>query len=101
MVTETGPGAVDDFALVVMAASAGGLAALIKVLSPLPPDFPLPILIVQHLDPRHRSLLGEILARKTQLKVRLAAEGDLLEAGAALVAPPDRHLLVNPGGTVS
>lgn len=89
------------FRLVVMAASAGGLNALLRVLAPLPPDFPLAMLIVQHLDPRHRSRLGEILARKTQLKVRLAAEGDQLAAGTALVAPPDRHPLINPDGSVS
>ncbi|HET9052515.1 MAG TPA: chemotaxis protein CheB [Candidatus Dormibacteraeota bacterium] len=84
-----------------MAASAGGLQALSAVLSALPEDFPVPILIVQHLDPRQRSLLGEILSRRTPLAVRLAADGDAVRPGLVLIAPPDRHLLVNPDGTVT
>ena len=46
------------FEVVVLAASAGGLAALSKVLSRLPKDFPASIAIVQHLDPSHRSLMN-------------------------------------------
>lgn len=84
-----------------MAASAGGLGAITAVLSALPADFPLPILIVQHLDPRHRSLMAEILARRTPLTVRLATDGDVIKPGAVLFAPPDRHLLVNRDGTVT
>jgi two-component system chemotaxis response regulator CheB len=57
--------------------------------------------VVQHLDPRHRSLMAEILARRTPLRVREAQEGDRLAAGVAYIAPPDRHLLVNPGGALT
>lgn len=98
---EAGSGAAPGFSVVALAASAGGLQALSAVLTALPADFPLPILIVQHLDPRHRSLVGEILARRTPLSVRLAADGDRLLPGEVLIAPPDRHLLVNPDGTVA
>jgi len=89
------------FDLVVLAASAGGLNALSAVLGPLPADLPAALLVVQHLDPRHRSLLDDILRRRTKLTVRLAAEGDPIEPGMVLIAPPDHHLLVNPDGTVS
>ena len=89
------------FDVIAMAASAGGLNALIHVLQQLPADFPAAILIVQHLDPRHRSLMADILSRRTPLRVKQAADGDCLQAGTVLVAPPDRHLLVNSDGTAS
>ena len=89
------------FHIVALAASAGGLAALAAVLSGLPDDFPAALVIVQHLDPRHRSLMADILSRRTKLKVKQAAEGDRLSPGIAYIAPPDRHLLVNPDGSLS
>lgn len=89
------------FDIVAFAASAGGLKALTEVLGALPGDFPAAVVVLQHLDPRHRSLMAEILGRRTELRVREAAEGDRLVPGTAHVAPPDRHLLVNPDGTLS
>lgn len=87
--------------VVAFAASAGGLDALSEVLSHLPADFPGAIVIVQHLDRRHRSLMADILDRRTPLIVRQAAEGDQLTGGTVYVAPPDYHLLVNPDGSLS
>lgn len=89
------------FDIVAMAASAGGLGALSAVLSALPEEFPAAITVVQHLDPRHRSLMAKILSARTALAVKEAEEGDLLRSGTVYVAPPNRHLLINPGGTVS
>jgi two-component system, chemotaxis family, protein-glutamate methylesterase/glutaminase len=84
-----------------MAASAGGLRAISAVLSELPADFPAAIALVQHLDPRHRSLMAEILGRRTPLPVKQAEEGDRLQPGTVTIAPPDRHLLVNKRGWIS
>lgn len=89
------------FEIVAIAASAGGLGAIECVLGGLPPDFPVPIVVVQHLDPRHRSLLAEILSRRSALRVRQAESDDRLEPGTVMIAPPNRHLLVNPDRTVS
>ncbi len=89
------------FSLVVIAASAGGLAALSAVLSSLPADFPAGVLVVQHLDPHHKSLMDEILSRRTAMKVALATERAAIAPGCVLVAPPDRHLVVNADHTVS
>jgi two-component system chemotaxis response regulator CheB len=88
------------YSIVALAASAGGLKALTDVLAALPADFPAAIVMVQHLDPRHRSLMSDILGRHTQLKVREAREGDRLQPGTAFVAPPNFHLLVHPDGTL-
>ena len=89
------------FEIVAFAASAGGLKALTDVLAALPRDFPAALVVVQHLDPRHRSLMAEILGKRTSLTVKEAREGDRLSAGVAFIAPPNRHLLVNGDGTLS
>jgi two-component system chemotaxis response regulator CheB len=90
-----------SFDVVALAASAGGLQALIRVLEGLPSDFGASIVIVQHLDPRHRSLIADIFGRRTALKVKEAEEGDRLGPGSVYTAPPNRHLLVNPDGSLS
>ncbi|MEO1133136.1 MAG: chemotaxis protein CheB [Cyanobacteria bacterium J06639_1] len=89
------------FDIVAIATSAGGLNALSQVLSQLPADFPVPIVVVQHLDPRHRSLIADILSRRTGLVVKQAEAGDRLAPGTVYVAPPNRHLLVDPDRTLS
>ncbi len=81
-----------------LAASAGGLAALTQVLSSLPADFGAPVLVLQHLSPRHHSWLPEILAHRVVLPVVQVQGGERLAAGRVYVAPPDRHLLVDPDG---
>jgi two-component system chemotaxis response regulator CheB len=88
------------FEVVACAASAGGLNALGQLVSGLPPDFPAAIVVVQHLDPRHRSLMAEILSKRTKLRVQQAQEGQSLGPGTVFIAPPNRHLLVNPDGTL-
>ena len=89
------------FDVVALAASAGGLTALSQVLAGLPNDFPATIVVVQHLDPRHRSLMVDILSRRTALRVKQAEEGDRLASATVYIAPPNRHLLVNPDGSLS
>lgn len=95
------PGAAQPFSIVGIGASAGGLAALGAVVSGLPKDLPVPVVVVQHLDPRHRSLMADLLDRRTDLTVREAVDGARLDPGTVTIAPPNRHLLVLAGGRVS
>jgi len=94
---EAGGGA---FEIVAIAASAGGLTAISKVLEELPPSFPASVLVVQHVDPRHRSLMASILSRRTRLPVKEAEAGERIVPGTVYVAPPNHHLLVNADGTL-
>ena len=87
--------------VVALAASLGGVRALSQILEPLPPDFPAAITVVQHLEPQRRSLLADILSRRTALTVKQAESGDQLRPGTVYIAPPNKHLLVNPDGTLS
>src|SRR5438094_10409431 len=91
-VTERVPAA--TLPVVALIASAGGLRALTKVLSALPGDLAAAVIVLLHLQPDHRSLLADILDRRTGLRVKQAEEGDSLERAVVYVAPPDAHLLV-------
>ncbi len=83
--------------VVAIGASAGGLHALAAVLAPIPASFPSSILVVQHLDPHHKSMMGDLLGRRTSLHVKQAEHGEVILPGFVYIAPPDEHLLVGPG----
>lgn len=80
--------------LVALVASAGGVAAILRVLAELPAALPASIVVLLHLNPAYRSVLGEILGRQTALIVRQAVQGDKLRQGFVYVAPPDAHLVL-------
>jgi two-component system chemotaxis response regulator CheB len=89
------------FDVVAMAASAGGLRALNRILAELPSDFPVPVVVVQHISPYEPSLLADILARRTALQVKQGRDGDLLRPATVYVPVPARHMLVRADGTPS
>ncbi len=89
------------YGVVAIAASAGGLGALTLILSRLPATFGAPIVAVQHLDPRHRSLMAEIVGRRSVLPIHQAVAGSRVQVGHVYLAPPDHHMLINRDGTVS
>jgi len=79
--------------LIGIGASAGGPTALAKVLAHLPADFAAPVVIVQHVDAQFAAGLANWLDSQSPLHVRLAREGDRPEAGTALLAGQDNHLV--------
>jgi two-component system chemotaxis response regulator CheB len=87
--------------VVALAASAGGINALLNILSSLPREFVAPVLVVQHLSPRHHSLLAEIFDRRVKLAAVQVRGGERLAAGMVYVAPPDHHVLVEPDGCLA
>ena len=97
----SGPIVGPAFDVVVIGASAGGLAALSAVLGGLPASFPAAIAVVLHLSPDHPSLLAGVLSRYTRLPVCWAHDGECMERGTVSVAPPDRHLVFERDGTVA
>ena len=78
-------------------ASAGGLEAFIQLLNHLPPDTGFAFVFVQHLDPRHASVLPKILSAKTRMRVREAADGDVLKPNIVFVLPADKSITVSQG----
>lgn len=89
------------FGLVCIASSTGGPQVVQRLLADLPPDFPLPICIVQHINAAFSEPLVSWLAGVTKLKVKVAKEGDLLAPGQVLLAPSDAHLIIAARGRVS
>jgi two-component system chemotaxis response regulator CheB len=81
--------------VVVVGASAGGVEALARLVASLPADFPAAVLVVLHVLPGGRSVLGEILARAGRLPAATATDGARIERGRIYVAPPDHHLLLD------
>jgi two-component system chemotaxis response regulator CheB len=84
-------------AMVGIAASTGGPAALVRILPALPADYPLPILIVQHMARGFQDAFVAWLARSSGRRVKLAADGEVAAAGGIYVAPDGDHLEVSGG----
>jgi two-component system chemotaxis response regulator CheB len=91
--SEAGPGLPER--VVGIGASAGGVDALLRVVEPLPADLKAALCVVLHIPASGHSLLAPILARRTDLTVAVAQDGERLLAGRIYVAPPDRHLIVS------
>jgi two-component system, chemotaxis family, CheB/CheR fusion protein len=85
------------FLVAAVGASAGGLDAFHKLLGHIPRDAKLAIVLVQHMSRTQPSMLPDILARRTALRVVLAADGHKVELGHVYVIPPDKHMTVIDG----
>lgn len=87
-------GATQRIDVVAIGISTGGPPALQAVLPQLPADFPVPVLVVQHMPPGFTRSLAERLDKLSGIRVKEAEHGDRLEAATAYVAPAGWHLTV-------
>ncbi len=85
--------------VVVIGSSTGGPQALNAVITKLPSNFPVPIVIVQHMPPVFTKHLANRLNQESELNVIEAAGGETLRAGQVLIAPGDHHLELIRQGT--
>ena len=85
--------------ILAIGSSTGGPDALTKVLTGIPADFPVPIVITQHMPPVFTKMFAERLDRSTPLRVVEATDGMELTPGWAYIAPGDHHLVLNRRGT--
>jgi two-component system chemotaxis response regulator CheB len=81
--------------VIVVGASAGGIAAVRMLLNKLPTDIPAAIFVVVHTSPDGPGMLATVLNRATRLKVVSPGDGGLIRDGCVYVAPPDYHLIVS------
>jgi len=86
---------------IVIGTSAGGIDAFVHILSALPAQFFLPIILVQHLHKDQLSTLARFYNESTLLKVEEAEEKVKIMPGHIYVAPPDYHLLIERDETFS
>lgn len=87
--------------LVVIGASTGGPVALNTILSGLPRDFPVPVLIVQHIADGFAGGLADWLRQASGFDVRLACAGDVLKPGVAYLAPDGMHMRIVHGNSIA
>ncbi|MBI1807128.1 MAG: chemotaxis response regulator protein-glutamate methylesterase [Ignavibacteria bacterium] len=88
-----------EFKAVVIGISTGGPFALLQTIPQLPSDFPLGIIIVQHMPPRFTKSLADRLNNLSQVRVREAEDGDTIEPGLVLIAPGGQHLTLSQENT--
>jgi two-component system chemotaxis response regulator CheB len=92
------PGRID---IVAIGTSTGGPNALAELVPQFPADFPVPVVIVQHMPPLFTRLLADRLNSHSRLKVQEGQEGKKVESGQVWIAPGDRHMTVaRKGGDV-
>ncbi len=83
--------------ILAIGASTGGPKAVMSIIKGLPADFPAAVFIVQHIASGFARGFAQWLDRDCAIKVRLAADGQTCERGAALVAPNDCHMVLEQG----
>ncbi len=84
--------------LVAIGTSTGGPYALGELIPILPADFPVPIVIVQHMPPNFTASLANSLSKKSNVRVIEAQEGDILEPGKVYIAPGGHHMVIKREG---
>lgn len=86
--------------IVAIGGSAGAIEAISTILRRLPPDFPAALFVVIHISPESPGYLPQIFSRAGPLRAEHARDGKTFAHGRLYVAPPDRHLLLEPDGTM-
>ncbi|MGB9939278.1 chemotaxis protein CheB [Methanosarcina sp.] len=89
----------EDFPIVGIGASAGGLAAFEAFFSAIPDDTApgMAFVLVQHLDPHHKSMLSELVGRHTQMPVYEVKDGMVVQPNCVYVIPPNYDLVLEYG----
>jgi two-component system CheB/CheR fusion protein len=83
-----------EFLIGAIGASAGGIEATTALVRNLPPDTGMALIVVQHLDPRHHSILAELLAKETKMIVKEVTDGMRVEPNHIYVIPPDATMSI-------
>ena len=83
--------------IIVIGASAGGLEALRTLVAGLPRDLAAALFVVLHTSAESPGLLAGILGRAGELQAVSALDGERIQRGRIYVAPPDHHLIIEPG----
>ena len=85
--------------VLVIGCSAGGFTLVFDLISKLPENFPLPVIVIIHRSKKHKSSIEELLNSKSKVMVKVANDKDKLEKGTVYFAPSDYHLLLEPNQT--
>jgi len=84
----------DEFPIVGIGASAGGLETLQAFFDNMPADADIAFVIIQHLSPQHKSLMVELLAKHTPMTVKQIEDGMRISPGCVYLTPPDKNVAI-------
>ncbi len=84
-----------EYSLLIIGSSTGGPRALTKVIPYLPEDFPLGVVVIQHMPAGFTASLAQRLDRLSPLKIKEAEMGDIIKPGTVLIAPGGKHLKID------
>src|SRR5438270_1143154 len=83
--------------IIVIGASAGGFEAIQQLARHFPPDLPAAVFVTLHIYERSESILPSLIDRAGPLPAAHAVDGETIHAGRIYIAPPDYHLMLDPG----
>ena len=86
--------------LLALGASTGGPIALAEIVNALPANFPVPVVVIQHMPENFTRAFAERMNRQSQLNVKEAEEGDQVARGTVLVAPGGMQMIFDRSGSV-
>lgn len=87
--------------VIVIGSSTGGPRALSLLLGSLPGNFPIPIVIAQHIADDFASGMAQWLDKVVKLKVRIARPGDIIKSGYVFLSPSEKHTIIDMGKRIS
>jgi two-component system CheB/CheR fusion protein len=93
-VVRPGETAQKGFLVVAIGASAGGIEAFGELMRNLPADTGMAFVVIQHLDPKHHSILTELLSKETEMQVKEVTDGMLLEPNQVFVIPSNATMSI-------
>jgi two-component system CheB/CheR fusion protein len=91
----SGANAKDNFLIAAIGASAGGIEALTELMKVLPADTGMGFVLIQHLDPKHPSILAELLSKETAMRVQEVTHGTRVEPNHVYVIPPNTSMSIS------
>jgi two-component system chemotaxis response regulator CheB len=94
-----GPGL--KYRCIAIGVSAGGMDALSSIIPTLPPAFPIPVVVIQHVSPHSDNYMTRLLDNISAIKVKEVDEKEKLKPGVVYTAPPNYHVLVEDDTTFS
>lgn len=78
-------------------ASAGGLEALESMFANIRPDTAMAFVVIQHLSPDFKSMMDELLRRRTQMKIHRVEDGMTVQANCIYLIPPKKEMIISGG----
>lgn len=86
---------------IVIGASAGGLEVFSRIFPQFAKNFPLPVIVVQHLHPESDGAMMTLLDDRSAIKIKEADEKEVVQPGKIYIAPANYHLLIERDGSLS